>query len=578
MFSGLYEQVKQTFSNLNIKPREDTFYPDSSKIPIYEEYKQRSIIGLNRDALQGRSQTQGVALMGPQSHGKLHVTTRDMYLKGPVERYDFCTELLDSTPGPFQLVCLQTEFIRQGGQRGGHLYPSKENEAFWNSKKKWLHVKDEIQTIISNTLSPKKEIKESAMLQFYGVGLGKQPLAIEPQYGVEVFWFSHHTDITMPTTFLGRRIRAMIPYLNGPVAIPGSFVFFTSVIANKRSEAHYRVTSANGFSLYCNSHITRVYNNKMNSTASELAFLHTNHNSTMESPLLLLTPDINRLSGYSYYTAAAPAYYKLEVLCDELGQGWKEIPHSSLQLVQEPFAPMVSFEIEKVPATHGCDYPLCDKRLGGFKMKWENDGWGGPSLQYRGDSVDQLQFPLRKHYFSFPNGKCAIKSKFSLKLSSFMTLTMLITARSFSSGQIAIPFSLSDKVALRVAPIGSHDPKEATLNIGTPMAISKDGPVIQRGIPTLIVLRVLRKDDKDSTSIDSVQIGAAALIDLQKNPDTRHALRQSRPVTLSQDDTVALRIQSENMAFDLFWVHLFDYKLEGDNLYREARGDWGYLP
>ena len=53
---------------------------------------------------------------------------------------------------------------------------------------------------------------------------------------------------------------------------------------------------------------------------------------------------------------------------------------------------------------------------------------------------------------------------------------------------------------------------------------------------------------------------------------------QTDRAVLSQDETVDLRIQSENMAFDLFWVHLFDYKLEGDNLYREARGDWGYLP
>jgi hypothetical protein len=323
--------------------------------------------------------------------------------------------------------------------------------------------------------------------------------------------------------------------------------------------------------------MTRVYNNKTETNSSELASLHNGGNVTLVSNPIQLRPDINRISGYMYYGKGA-SYYKLEVECPEYGPGWKEIPYTQLQLTQEAFAPMVSFEIEKTPKIWGCDFPLCDKRFGGFKMKWENDGWGGPSLQYRGDSVDQLQFPLRKHYFSFPNGKCAIKSKFSLKLSSFMTLTMLITARSFSGGQIAIPLSLSHKVALRLTPIGSHDPKEASLNIGTSTAISKDGPIIQRGIPTLIVLRVLRKDEKDSTSIDSVQIGAATLIDLQKNPDTRQVLRQSKPVALSQDDTVALRIQSENMAFDLFWVHLFDYKLEGDNLYREARGDWGYLP
>jgi hypothetical protein len=78
-----------------------------------------------------------------------------------------------------------------------------------------------------------------------------------------------------------------------------------------------------------------------------------------------------------------------------------------------------------------------------------------------------------------------------------------------------------------------------------------------------------------------MQVGAANVIDLQKNPEVRKILKQSSPVAfpgLVSDEPAYFRLQSENMAFDLFWIHLFDYKLEGDNLYREARADWGYLP
>jgi hypothetical protein len=32
------------------------------------------------------------------------------------------------------------------------------------------------------------------------------------------------------------------------------------------------------------------------------------------------------------------------------------------------------------------------------------------------------------------------------------------------------------------------------------------------------------------------------------------------------------------MAFDFFWLHMFDYNIDADKLYREARADWGYLP
>jgi len=581
MFSHLYEQVKTTFVNV-IKPREDTLYADSSKVPQFHDYKERSIIGLDRPALQQRKQATDVALSGPIGLGKLQTTTRDMYLKGPVERYDFCTELLDSTPGPFPLECLQNEFIRQGGQRTGTLYPSQTNLAHWNSKKKWLHVKQEIENIITGTLDTRPIAKEQAMKGFYGVGLGQPAEPIAPQEGVEIFWFSHHTDITMPTTFLGRRIRSMIPYLNTNTFESGSLVFFTSLITDKWSQSQFRVNSLNGFSLYFNSHMTRVYNNKMESNANELASLHNGGNTATTSNVIPMRPDINRLSGYLYY-GKGMTYYKLEAECPEFGPGWKEIPRSNLQLVQEPFAPMVSFEIERSPQIWGCDYPLCDRRFGGLKMKWEQEGWGGPSLQYRGESVDQIQFPLRKNYMSFPSSKCSIKSKFSLHYSSFMTLTMLITIRSCpKTNEISLPFTLTGNTGCTLFTRHVSE-KEVTLNIGSldGKIATSDGPVLRRGVPTLIVFRVLRKNEMDPASINGLQIGAAELGDLQKVPETRKVLRQSNPLVLpglTSSEPLYIRIQSENMAFDLFWIHMFDYKLENEQLYREARADWGYLP
>jgi hypothetical protein len=581
MFSGLYEQVKQTFIP-QIKPREDNyaFFKDQTM----NDYKQRAVIGLDRIAIGQRNQSLESALSPGNNNGLLHTSTRDIYLKGPVERYDFCAELLDSTPSPFSLECLQAEFIRQGGQRTGTLYPSEENLPLWNSKKKWQYVKDEIQNLISHTLSPKADAKELAMMQFYGVGLGKQPVAIEPQYGVEHFWFTHHTDITKPTTFLGRRIRSGITMIDSVTTEEASLVFFTSVIANKRVQAQYRVSSFNGFSLYFNSPMTKVYNNKMIMDTTELSSLHNGGKATVNSSIISLTTDVNRLSGFLYYDKGR-AYYKLEILSEEFGEGWKEIPYTHLQMTQEPFAPMISFEIEKTPGVFGCDYPFCEKRLGGFKMKWENEGWGGPSLQYRGESVDQLQFPLRKNYFSFPSSKCAIRSKFSFRLSSFMTLSMLITMRSCpKDGQVAMPLTLWGKGG--GAPtliVRGKTSSEATVNIGTfnGSLQTKDGPVIQYGVPTLILLRILRKNESDISSIEAVQVSAASVRDLQKNPDTRKILKNSSALVLPglvSDEPAYFRLQSEYMAFDLFWIHLFDYKLEGDNLYREARADWGYLP
>ena len=151
-------------------------------------------------------------------------------------------------------------------------------------------------------------------------------------------------------------------------------------------------------------------------------------------------------------------------------------------------------------------------------------------------------------------------------------------------GQVALPLTLWGKgggaPTLIVRGISAT---EATVNLGTfnGSLQTKDGPIIQRGVPTLILLRILRKKEADISSIDSMQVGAASVIELQQNTNVRKIMKESSPIALPglvSDEPAYFRFQSEYMAFDLFWLHLFDYKLEGDNLYREARADWGYLP
>jgi len=184
---------------------------------------------------------------------------------------------------------------------------------------------------------------------------------------------------------------------------------------------------------------------------------------------------------------------------------------------------------------------------------------------------------------SFPSSRCAIKSKFSLRYSSFITITILITIRSCpKQGQVALPFSLSGKNGCTLFAKSISD-KEVVLNLGTldGKLVSLDGPVIQRNVPTLIVFRVLRKNEMDSNSIYAIQVGAANVLDLQRNLENKKILRQSGPLVipgLLEGDPLYMRIQSENMAFDLFWLHMFDYNVDADKLYRESRADWGYLP
>jgi hypothetical protein len=160
---------------------------------------------------------------------------------------------------------------------------------------------------------------------------------------------------------------------------------------------------------------------------------------------------------------------------------------------------------------------------------------------------------------------------------------MLITIRSCpKQGQVSLPLTFSGKTGCTLFAKPVSD-REVILNVGTldGKLVSLDGPVIQRSVPTLIVFRVLRKNEIDPNSMYAVQVGAASVIYLQKNPENKNILRQSGPLVipgLLEAEPLYMRIQSENMAFDLFWIHMFDYAIDADKLYRESRADWGYLP
>jgi hypothetical protein len=140
------------------------------------------------DALDNFSRVEEHA--SASSNGGLQYAARDLcFQKGTIDTYDFCTEISDSTTGPFALDCLQKLFMQSGGQKSGRAYPSSNNASKWNAMPSWFAVKNAIKTLLANTKSSDRVIQENAMLDFYGIQLeNKQtPLSLsvtEASYGV----------------------------------------------------------------------------------------------------------------------------------------------------------------------------------------------------------------------------------------------------------------------------------------------------------------------------------------------------------------------------------------------------------
>jgi hypothetical protein len=101
---------------------------------------------------------------------------------------------------------------------------------------------------------------------------------------------------------------------------------------------------------------------------------------------------------------------------------WTEAPSTILNLVQEPYAPIMSFQVYKAPQDFGADFNFADKRVGSLKMKWYPAA-GTPSWVYKAAMGQTL--PLGLPVVKL-RSDTMISSFGAFKMYSFMTMTMLM--------------------------------------------------------------------------------------------------------------------------------------------------------
>jgi len=148
----------------------------------YVTYQDRATIPLNQTSIKTGKLTTADALnefkrvqdqSASQANTGLRYAARDLCMKaGTMDKFDFCSELQDSTPGPFTLECLKMAFLRSGGQTTGAMCPSESNLQQWNSLGTWSNVKKRIQEIKDSTKSNSRNVQSEAMMNFYGIKLG----------------------------------------------------------------------------------------------------------------------------------------------------------------------------------------------------------------------------------------------------------------------------------------------------------------------------------------------------------------------------------------------------------------------
>ena len=120
---------------------------------------------------------------------------RDLCLRrGAIKGYDLCANLPDGTTSPFDMACLQSLFLKMGGQPAGSMYPTANNMNLYNAKGTLGAVKQYWNTLIQQMKGADSfadyATQRDAMDKFLGITLEKTIVRAPFQRGTEVFWFS----------------------------------------------------------------------------------------------------------------------------------------------------------------------------------------------------------------------------------------------------------------------------------------------------------------------------------------------------------------------------------------------------
>ena len=114
---------------------------------------------------------------------------RDLCLqKGSINNYNFCLDLPDTTPSPFDMNCLQQIFRKLGGQPTGLAYPSTNTMATYNSMGNLGAVKQYIGQVAQRMNSSDYTVQRDAMMQFLGISPERLISRAPYTQGVEVIW------------------------------------------------------------------------------------------------------------------------------------------------------------------------------------------------------------------------------------------------------------------------------------------------------------------------------------------------------------------------------------------------------
>jgi hypothetical protein len=564
----------------------------------FNQYQQKAITPLMAAAIKdGKTSTQ-IALnnfkelateANSVNNSSLNYAARDLCTKrGTMDDYDFCDELIDTTPSPFSLECLQKYVGKQGGQPAGLEFPSDQTLSKWNNLSNWAAVKTTVAQYKIDLKSTDTKVQYAALRNFLGISPQDSTMKQIPAIrGVEDLWFSMGNN-----TFLGRRITtngAQFPSIQdtlGPVGGTGmnslvQYITMANLRPPSSKNIRLRVGTDDGSLWVLNKDINPpAYRNQAVDTEDTFSRHWDQPPTTWDAKTCWkLSPNgPNYIMGYwqqTYGQSHSQIYYSE---CNR--QNFQRIPTEWMTLVQEPDAPHFSWECNKV-SPDSTAVAFREFRLPSFFPLNSN----GTSI------VNTDVFPNLKGGLKFSRGGMSLSPN-NFATNSWRTLTIAATIDVAPTSMYRLLQFGNLSIDIFPGPGGNSVNVMFNWSSSTLDTTSAGGIIVKNvGISGPVLFYVNMRSDQDNTYPNRLTCSAAPLANWQSgnaslsrsDPNVRTVTTVGQLPLYNNTDAAPILLgvsPSRNYPsgttanYTIGWVHMFDYELDTSDVGRDANNSW----
>jgi hypothetical protein len=521
---------------------------------------------------------------------------RDLCLKkGAIDQFDFCSELADGSPPPFDMNCVRKLFLAASGNPAGAMYPTEQTMATkYNTLPNWRAVKTYIEGLraqASGTVDGFVDIgtqirnnysqQAKALQELRGIRPEQLPNRPPNSVGVELFWFNTDTNVLLNVT-LDRYFpsyswnSAPIPQMLGSRSKP-QFLGLTDLRVRNPTSMKFKATLDDGLIMTLNKPIDLNGPNRVDTAdtfAANLIQGATPYTSQTCWNMVSTRPNIMKVywhdkgGGHQTFSLAG-------AICSGQGQGTTGVYEQirGLSLTREVNGPFLQFE--NTPTGE-----FADLRLPEF-FSFRRFGNGMNNVQVNAKTDDKLRAPAKNGFVRIAGGQSflALKnvsflawntSTFVFRLQGEPVNDTLLSMRMTGGGQFIQVYLTSSASGTGLVNYRTNvGGSEITRSTGMRLSMEKWYMCVihQSGTPATSLSIVFNELDNARSTSD----------DWHRDPSRGLTItnRGAAITSVPEQTEIVLGTQSNGtLQWDLAWWHFFNVPVNGRLLQREATNDW----